>query len=57
MDKKKIARLRRRLEELRRRGGVRASELEPLAIAVGRRRHPRGKESTWVNTVGNPNDG
>lgn len=37
MDKKKIARLRRRVEELRRRGGVHASELERLASAVGRK--------------------
>jgi hypothetical protein len=48
---RKIARLRRSLEELRRRGGVRAEELERLASALGRRRHPRGKEPTWVSTV------
>jgi hypothetical protein len=48
---RKIARLRRRLEKLRRRGGVGAEELERLASAVGRRRHPRGREPTWVSTV------
>ena len=51
MDKKKIARLRRRVEELRRRGGVHASELERLASAVGRKRYPRGKEPTWVSSL------
>jgi hypothetical protein len=51
MEGKKIARLRRRVEELRRRGGVHSRELEELARAVGRKRHARGKEPTWVSTL------
>ena len=51
MDKKKIARLRKRLEKLRGVGGVRSSELVRLAAQVGRSQHPRGKEPTWVSDM------
>ena len=49
MHTKKIAKLRKQLEELRRKGGVRSRELESLAQALGRQQHWRGKEPTWVN--------
>ncbi len=51
MDRKSIERLRWKLEELRGRGGVRPAELEQMARALGRKRHPRGKEPTWISTV------
>jgi len=48
--KKNLAKLRRELEELRERGGVRTSELERLARKLGRRLAKRGRHPTWVNT-------
>ena len=49
MNQKRIAKLRKKLDELRGVGGVRSSELARFAIQVGRSRHPRGKEPTWVS--------
>lgn len=49
MNSKKLARQRQKIEGLRQRGGVRGRELEDLAKALGRKRHPRGKEPTWVS--------
>ncbi len=56
MRRRKIEKLRREIEGLRRRGGVRASELESLAQRLGRRRAKRGSEPTWVSDllVGRP---
>ena len=51
MTRKKLRRLRARLEDLKKQGGVRTSELERLAAALGRKQHPRGKEPTWVSTL------
>jgi hypothetical protein len=52
MNPKKLAKLRWKLESFRRRGGIKSQELEDLAKAMGRRRHPRrGKEPTWVSDV------
>ncbi len=50
MESKKLAKLRRQLDSLRQRGGIKSRELESLTKAMGRRRHPkRGKEPTWVS--------
>ncbi len=49
MKPSKISELRAEFEKLRRRGGVKPREIEALAEALGRFRHPRGKEPTWVS--------
>lgn len=49
MDLKKIRKLRTRIENLRRQGGIRAAELQSLAKRLGRRKANRGKEPTWVS--------
>lgn len=49
MDHRRIKTLRREIDKIRRRGGIRATELEHLAERIGRERHPRGKEPTWVH--------
>jgi hypothetical protein len=49
MTRRKIEKIRREIEGLRRKGGVRASELESLAKRLGRRRAKRGGEPTWVS--------
>ena len=47
---RKLKRLKRRLNDLRRRGGVKSAELEGLAKGLGRfHDKKRGKEPTWVN--------
>jgi len=51
MSLAKIRRLRSRIEALRRRGGIKAAELEALAEKLGRRRAKRGSEPTWVSDV------
>jgi hypothetical protein len=51
MDSRKLRKLRRQLDSLRQRGGIKSRELEDLAKAMGRRRHPRGKEPTWVSDL------
>jgi hypothetical protein len=51
MNRKKIGRLRKRIQDLRRKGGVRAAELETVAKSAGRRRHKRGREPTWVSRL------
>ena len=51
MDPKKIRKLRNEIQGMRRRGGIRPAELESLARSVGRVRHKRGKEPSWVSTV------
>lgn len=49
MNLRKLTKLRRTLEGLRRRvGSIRRSELETIATAVGRRRANRGKEPTYT---------
>jgi hypothetical protein len=51
MHQKKIRRLREEIAVFRRVGGVRSRDLERLAARLGRRRHRRGKEPTWVSDV------
>ena len=52
MEPKKLAKLRQQLNSLRKRRGLKSRELESLAKAMGRRRHPkRGKEPTWVSDL------
>ena len=49
MDREKLDKLRKRVEELRKKGGIGYSELESLARALGRVPSKRGKHQTWVN--------
>ncbi len=50
MNQRKLAKLRRELESLRRRGGVKSRELESLARRMGRERRPQQTgEPQWVN--------
>jgi len=44
-----LARLRREIEDLRERGGVRTIELERLARKLGRALAKRGRHPTWIN--------
>ncbi|HEY0143890.1 MAG TPA: hypothetical protein VGF48_23585 [Thermoanaerobaculia bacterium] len=39
------------LDQLRRNGPTTASELEAIAIRLGRQRHPAAKEPTWFSTL------
>jgi hypothetical protein len=49
VNQKKIDKLRREVEALRRKGGIKGRELRKLAKAVGRKLGDRGKEPTWVS--------
>ncbi len=49
MNPPRANRLRSKLEGLRRKGSVKSSEIESLARALGRVKHKRGSEPTWVN--------
>lgn len=49
MSPTKTQRIRRQIESLRGHGGVKSAELEGLAEALGRARHPRGSEPAWVS--------
>lgn len=51
MDRKKLKKLRRDIDSFRRRGGINSRELEALARALGRKRHPRGSEPVWVSEL------
>jgi hypothetical protein len=51
VKRKRLARLRARIESLRGRGAVPSRELERVARALGRRRHSRGSEPTWVSDL------
>jgi len=51
MNREKLDKLRKRVEELRNKGGIRYSELESLARALGRVPSKRGKHQTWVNQI------
>jgi hypothetical protein len=51
MNREKLEKLRRRVDELRQRGGIGSSELESLARALGRVPCKRGKHQTWVNQI------
>ena len=49
VSRTKLEKLRRKIGELRRKGGIKSSEVESLAKSLGRVLHPRGKEPTWVS--------
>jgi hypothetical protein len=50
MNKVRLSRLRRKLQSLRGRpANIRTRELTSLASSLGRRRHSRGKEPTFVS--------
>jgi hypothetical protein len=52
MDREKLDKLRKRIEEFRKKGGIGSSEIESLARGLGRvLSKKRGKEPTWVNQV------
>src|SRR5262249_32827999 len=52
MTRRKLSRLRRRLQALRTRSGnIASSELERLAKALGRKLDKRGKEPTFVSDL------
>jgi hypothetical protein len=49
MNAKKIAELRKKIDRLRQKGGIKSSELETLAKRFGKVRHKRGSEPNWVD--------
>jgi len=49
MNPPKVIRLRQKLESLRGKGGVKSTEIQLLAKKLGRKRHKRGSEPTWIN--------
>ncbi|MCX6000410.1 MAG: hypothetical protein NTU41_12745 [Chloroflexi bacterium] len=49
MDKQKLNRITEKIQACRKRGGIRAAELESIARELGRAPSKRGKEPTWVN--------
>ncbi|MCP4646822.1 MAG: hypothetical protein GY852_03685 [bacterium] len=49
MNKNKLRRIRKEIEKLRPRGGIKSKELESLAKKLGRKKHKRGKEPTWMS--------
>jgi len=49
MNRAKLDKIRCRVNELRNKGGIKSSDLEALAKAVGRVLIDRGKHPTWVN--------
>jgi hypothetical protein len=51
MSPKKLKKVRKKIEELRRRGGVSTGEIEAIAQKLGRNRHKRGKEPCWISTI------
>ena len=51
MTPKKLAKVQQEWQELRRKGGVKSTELQSLAKKLRRRRLNRGKEPTWVSEV------
>lgn len=51
MTPKKLKKLRKKIADIRRRGGISAGELERIAQKLGRKRHKRGKEPNWVSSI------
>ena len=51
MNRRKLDKLRKRVEELRQKGGIGSSEIESLAKALGRVKSKRGKEPNWINKI------
>jgi hypothetical protein len=49
---RKLKKIKRELDELRRGGGQKSARyLEQLAIRLGRKKHPKGKEPTYFNEI------
>jgi hypothetical protein len=48
MGRTRLKRLRQRIDNLRRRGGIKPRELEAIAKALGRKLGPSGKHPMWV---------
>jgi len=51
MNRRKLAKLRKRIDELRKKGSLPSATLERLAKALGRKRHKGGKEPMWVSEL------
>ena len=51
MNSKKLTKLRREINGLRQKGGIKPKEMETLARALGRKLHSRGSEPNWVSSV------
>jgi len=51
MHQNRIRHLRMEIDRLRRVGGVKSRDLERLAARLGRKRHRRGKEPTWISEM------
>jgi hypothetical protein len=49
MNSSKLDKLRQELDSLRKRGGIKSTELESIAKSLGRKQSDRGKEPTWIN--------
>lgn len=49
MSPPKPEKLRRKLESLRRTGGIKSREMESFAKSLGRKSVTRGKEANWIN--------
>jgi hypothetical protein len=49
VNRKKVDKLRRDIEGLRQKGGIKGRELHRIAKATGRKLGQRGKEPTWVS--------
>ena len=49
MNREKLEKLRQWAKDLRRQGGIKSADMEGLAQALGRKRHKRGKEPTWIS--------
>jgi hypothetical protein len=49
MNSSKLDKLRQELDSLRKRGGIKSTELESLAKSLGRSKSDRGKEPTWIS--------
>lgn len=51
MHHKKLRKIRRSIDQLRRKGGVKPREVEAIARSLGRKPNPRGPEVNWVNQL------
>ena len=49
MNRKKLDKLEQQIEAIRKKGGIKSSELESLAKELGRVKSKRGKEPTWIS--------
>lgn len=51
MNREKLDKIRKRVEELRNKGGIGYSELESLARSLDRVPSKRGKHQTWISQI------